>query len=363
MLPITGAAASSASAARSIRARIEPQRRLGALDIAADPEQIVGGAARQQAGGALHLHAFRRRQQRRLRRPGRPLSTQASAVAAPRCRLTARASALSAMRTKPPGMTCQRVADFGEEQPQRERPRLQAAVAPDRHGRQRHRLLRDVIDAAVARSPATSSRRCAASSSATGTSLPSWQVGHDIGEGRRDDHAVELLDHRVAHIGAAEPPGRDVGHGQLLAEHGRRQRRQEGQHGARLDQAGAERIGDGDLPSRTACTRPATPRREAALSSSGSAKSASTPAQQHFGAAQARDGADEDAVVAHDQVFALDQQQAEIARQIGVLEIGLVHRPRRQQADARVVVAVERDRARRCKAWKNGATRCTCVAR
>ena len=36
------------------------------------------------------------------------LSTQASAVAAPRCRLTARASALSAMRTKPPGMTCQR---------------------------------------------------------------------------------------------------------------------------------------------------------------------------------------------------------------------------------------------------------------
>ena len=32
----------------------EPQRRLGALHIAPDPEQIVGGAARQRAGRALH---------------------------------------------------------------------------------------------------------------------------------------------------------------------------------------------------------------------------------------------------------------------------------------------------------------------
>ena len=55
------------------------------------------------------------------------------------------------------------------------------------------------------------------------------------------------------------------------------------------------------------------------------------------------DGADEDAVVAHDQVLAVDQQQPEIARQIGVLEIGLVHRPGREQADARVVLAVERE--------------------
>ena len=40
------------------------------------------------------------------------------------------------------------IADLGEEQPQDERPRLQAAVAPDRHGRQRHRFLRDVVDGA-----------------------------------------------------------------------------------------------------------------------------------------------------------------------------------------------------------------------
>ena len=63
-------------------------------------------------------------------------------------------------------------------------------------------------------------------------------------------------------------------------------------------------------------------------------------AQQHFGAAQSGYCTDEDAIVAHDQVLALDQQQAEIAREIGVLEIGFVHRPGRQQTDARVVLPV-----------------------
>ena len=96
------------------------------------------------------------------------------------------------------------------------------------------------------------------------------------------------------------------------------------------------------LPSRTACTSPATPRREAALSSSGSAKSASMPPQQHLGAPQAGNRADEDAVVAHGQILAFDQQEAEIAGEIGVLEIGFIHRPRREQANARIVLAIER---------------------
>ena len=95
-------------------------------------------------------------------------------------------------------------------------------------------------------------------------------------------------------------------------------------------------------PSRTACTRPATPRRERGVELQRIGEIGVEPAQQHLGAAQAGDGADEDAVVAHGQILALDQQEAEIAREIGVLEIGLVHRPGREQADAHVVVAVER---------------------
>ncbi len=41
-------------------------------------------------------------------------------------------------------------------------------------------------------------------------------------------------------------------------------------------------------------------------------------------------------------ILALDQQEAEIARQIGVLEIGLAHRSRREQTDVGVVLAAER---------------------
>ena len=65
------------------------------------------------------------------------------------------------------------------------------------------------------------------------------------------------------------------------------------------------------------------------------------PPQQHLGALQAGNGADEDAVVAHAQVFAFDQKEPEITREISVLEIGFAQRSRRQQADVRVVLAGE----------------------
>ena len=65
-------------------------------------------------------------------------------------------------------------------------------------------------------------------------------------------------------------------------------------------------------------------------------------AQQHFGALQAGDGADEDAVVAHAQILAFDQQEAEIAREVSVLEIGLAQRPGREQTDMGVVLTAER---------------------
>ncbi len=42
----------------------QAQRRLGALDIAAEPEQVGGGAARQRAGRAIDGDPVRRRQQR-----------------------------------------------------------------------------------------------------------------------------------------------------------------------------------------------------------------------------------------------------------------------------------------------------------
>ena len=54
-------------------------------------------------------------------------------------------------------------------------------------------------------------------------------------------------------------------------------------------------------------------------------------------ALQAGDGADVEAAVADREIVALDQQEAEIAGESGLLEIGLAVAARREQADARLV--------------------------
>ncbi len=121
----------------------------------------------------------------------------------------------------------------------------------------------------------------------------------------------------------------------------RRQRRQEAQHGAGLDHAGAERVRHHHIAvaDRLHETRNAEPRAGAQLQRIG--EIGIEAAQQHLGALQARHGADEHAVVADGEVLALDQQEAEIAGEIGVLEIGFVQRPGRQHADRRIVAAAQ----------------------
>ncbi len=173
------------------------------------------------------------------------------------------------------------------------------------------------------------------------TAVPS--VGELLGEGRRDHHAVEFSDHLLAHVGAAEPPRRDIRHFQLGAEHDRRQRRQERQHGARLDQAGAERIDDDDLAVAHGLQQSGDAEPRGGVEFERIGEIGIDPPQHHFGAPQTRNGADEDAVVLHDEILAFHQEEPEIAGEIGVLEIGLVHRPGRQQADAGIVAAVERE--------------------
>ena len=59
-------------------------------------------------------------------------------------------------------------------------------------------------------------------------------------------------------------------------------------------------------------------------------------APNDVGALEPRDGAHMHATLAHEKVIALDQKEAEITREIGLLEIGLAQRPGRQKADARL---------------------------
>ena len=115
---------------------------------------------------------------------------------------------------------------------------------------------------------------------------------------------------------------------------------------ARLDQTGAERIDDDDLVVAHGLDKPGDAEAGGSVEFERIGEIGIDPAQQHFGAPQPRDGADKDAVIPYDQILAVHQKKPEIARQIGVLEIGLVHRPRREQTDARVILAIEREQLR-----------------
>ena len=60
-------------------------------------------------------------------------------------------------------------------------------------------------------------------------------------------------------------------------------------------------------------------------------------AQNHVHLLESFEGLEEYAAVAHRQIAALDQREAEIAREVGVLEVGFVERSGREQHDARMV--------------------------
>ncbi len=127
----------------------QAKRRLGALDVAAEPEQIGGGAARQRAGGAVDGDPVRRRQQRGRRdrlvgeNPG--VGGAAALLQRDGAGVEIVGDADEAARHHHPAVAAPR-----QQQPQAERPRHQPAVVPDRRGRQRHRLLCDEVDAAAA---------------------------------------------------------------------------------------------------------------------------------------------------------------------------------------------------------------------
>jgi hypothetical protein len=60
------------------------------------------------------------------------------------------------------------------------------------------------------------------------------------------------------------------------------------------------------------------------------------PAPDHFELLQPRDGAHVERIVAHGEIGALGQQEAEISGEEGMLEIGLVERPGGEHRDARI---------------------------
>ena len=121
----------------------------------------------------------------------------------------------------------------------------------------------------------------------------------------------------------ATPPGRDIRDEQLLVQQTPGERRQEGEERRRLDRAGAERIGNRDVAGARRLDEAGHAEDGIRAQFQRVAPGIVHAADDHIHALQALEGFQEDAAVAHGQIVALDQLVAEIAREVGVLEIRL----------------------------------------
>ena len=185
-----------------------------ALDIAAEPDQVVGGAARQAAGQVAHEARRRRRGSSVTCSTGLSLTTQTSAAWPPRCMAMAVASSVEPMRAKPPGMTVQPSRRARQIDAQAHRARLQPAV--DKTG---------VVDSVTASCPTKSAPSVAIRSSSAvalgaaraatpSTVAPVVLEGQARRKRRADHHAVEVVaararapprwpHHQVAMVGSS----------------------------------------------------------------------------------------------------------------------------------------------------------------
>src|SRR6516225_4788150 len=103
--------------------------------------------------------------------------------------------------------------------------RTQAAVAQDRHGRQRYRFLRHVIHGANRDVLENALAAFRVERGAEHALTQAMRPGV-AGERRRDDHLVELADDLLAQLGMSKPPGSDIRDAEPAAVERGRERRQ-----------------------------------------------------------------------------------------------------------------------------------------
>ena len=111
------------------------------------------------------------------------------------------------------------------------------------------------------------------------------------------------------------------------------------------------------VPARTACMRPGTPSCESLLQLERIAELVVEAAHQHVHALQPFHRLQVEPVLAHREVAALHERVPEVAREIGVLEVGLVVRPRREERDERPFRAGRSETRAACSAeWRRSRT-------
>mmetsp|Transcript_3883 Transcript_3883/g.13736 ORF Transcript_3883/g.13736 Transcript_3883/m.13736 type:complete len:703 (-) Transcript_3883:3695-5803(-) len=153
-------------------------------------------------------------------------------------------------------------------------------------------------------------------------------------EGWHDDVLRQARAQRAPGAFLATPPALDGRQLQRLAEQPFGHAGPEGGEAGAFQPARTRRVGHDDLAGPHRLQQPRHTEDGVGLQFERVQPGVVHPAQQHMHALQAGQGLQIDLVGAHGQVGALDQRDAEVARQEGLLEIGLVARARRQQRDA-----------------------------
>ena len=134
----------------------------------------------------------------------------------------------------------------------------------------------------------------------------------------------------------AAPPGRQRWQLQRLAQQVARQGRQKTQQGGRLQKGRARRVGHQQVARADGLQQARHAQRGVAAQFQRIQKLIVHAFEKGVHRLQALEGFEEQALVAHDQVAAFDQGQAQVTRQVGVFEIGFVVGARRKQGDVRV---------------------------
>ena len=176
---------------------------------------------------------------------GRRLTTQTSAAVPPRCMAMALASGALPMRAKPPRMTSQPCGVRARKTRRLIGRGTSTPFCVGRGGRERDRLLADELGAVGLEPGVEGAARLVAEPAAEDGGVVGL-VGQAGGERRADHHPVLVGADVVALGRLAAPPGGDVGQDQRLAEQRLGDARQEGEERAGLEDAGAERVDQGD---------------------------------------------------------------------------------------------------------------------
>ena len=253
---------------------------------------------------------------------GPSVRTQVSRLEPPRCIDTLSSSAL-ATRVMPPAMHVPAAAVFGDgihahHRGARHRGACAARPVPARSAPSRCTVqasgsssMLDLVGPHDRRGPAAARKGAAHDLAA--------QRGLDVVPGRR----------------LAAPPGGQRRQQQFLAEQAARDAGQEALDRRRFEEAVAQRIGHHHVAGAHRLQQPGHAQRRVGAQLQRVAPVVVQAAQHAVHRLQAFHRLQEQALLAHHQVAALDQRQPQVARQVGMLEVGLGVGPGRQQHHAR----------------------------